>query len=882
MERGRWALVEEVFHAASELPAELRAAYLDRACAGDEELRAEIGALLDAVDDTGGRNTLLRQAVSAEAADVVTAGAEGRAIGPYRVIRRLGQGGMGAVYLAHRADDQYQKQVAIKLIRAGFEQRAGLLRRFLNERQILANLEHPNIARLLDGGITDEGQPYLVMELIDGVPLDEFAAARGLDAEARIRLVLGVCEAVRHAHRNMIIHRDLKPSNILVDAEGRVHLLDFGIARISGPGEAGGGATVTAAAERMLTPDYASPEMIRGERITAAADIYALGVVLYELLTLRRPFQAKTASMFEMERAIMTTDPPRPSTVPGSVIAQLNRGRQQDLEAVIGKAMRKEPGERYESADALAADLTRYLNAFPVEARQGNRRYHALKFFERHRAGVLAAAVFLATVTGLAIGMAALARTAARERDAARLERTRAEQVSSFLSSLLAGADPRQARGKALTARDLLDRGADRIGKELGDQPEVRSKLLATMGEAYQHLGLLEQSESLFEQRLALERGVNGPRSAPAMDVLRQVADIQRMRGNYEQARTNLRQALEVQRALHGPDYFQMSHSLNNLALVEQTLGNIPEAVALFREAVRVASLRRGDVETLTMRGNLATALQESGALAQAEQEMRYVLRERTARLGADHPQRARSMVRLGRILFRNGAYAEARALVSEAAPLCARVWGPRHMDTLTARILLAELAAVHGEDSRREFEEVIAVAGETIGADHPDTHAWIAAMLSYRKKPGAADWAACQRALQVMAGRSTGLLARARAAESCAVVALGTGRAGDALGLVEQAEAIRRKAQSAGHPDVVRLVALRAEIEAARGTLDVALKLAAQAVQAERALFSRPHLHLAAHLDLLGRLMDRAGKTGGAGFAAEAAEIRRRAIGGG
>ena len=856
MKPGRWAAIEEAFHAAAELPVGERAGYLDQACGDDAGLRADIVALLESLDLP---DDDLRGAVVREASAVLESAGPGRTIGAYRIVKKLGQGGMGSVYLAVRADDQYQKQVAIKLIRAGHEQRASLIRRFLSERQILANLEHPNIARLLDGGVTGDGLPYLVMEHVDGLPIDEFAEARGLRVAQRLELFGGVCAAVRHAHRNMVIHRDLKPSNVLVNQEGVVKLLDFGIAKLApaiGPSNGPSNRpslTVTVAAERMLTPDYASPEMIRGEPITTAADVYGLGVILYELLTRTRPFHALSRNLFEVERAIMTNDPARASSVEGGLVRGLDREGRLDLDAIAGKALRREAAERYESVEALAADLQRYRDGFPVQARQGSRRYRVRKFIGRHRLGVAASVLFAVMLIGFGTGMAVLAARAARERDAAQQERSRAEQVSSFLASMFSSADPRQARGEIVTARDLLDRGAQRIVQDLKQQPAVRSQLLQTMGEAYQHLGLLEQSEAVFQQQLQLAQRTSGVKSRPAMGVLSQLADIERMRGKYAGAGEHLRQALAVQRTLEAPEAMAIAHTLNNLALVEQSSGNVREAVRLFREAVRITATHQGqELEGLTMRGNLGAALLETGEPAAAEAELRAVLEERTRRLGRNSPQRLRSMGRLARALFRNGAYAEVLRMHAEAIPLSRKIWGESHPDTLAMRGTRAELWWQLGNQdaARQEIAEVVRLGTGSTGAGHPDVQQWrIQAALF------GGDRQVCDA---MQAGAQS--MALARLLEGCAEVHWNHGDARDALRLANQAIELRRTIQPPGHPDIARLLALAgqalARLGAGRAAGPAARGLLEEAVAIDRKALFRPHLQLAAHLVALGTLI--------------------------
>jgi serine/threonine-protein kinase len=862
MDLHRWARVEEIFHTASELSPPARATYLHQACAGDADLRAEVQALLDSADEPD----LLLRAVTHEASQLLeSTSTEGRAIGPYRVVRRLGQGGMGAVYLAIRADDQYEKQVAIKLIRAGHEQRAGLLRRFLNERQILANLEHPHIARLLDGGVTAEGNPYLVMEFVDGQPIDTYARERSLSIDQRLRLFLAVCDAVSYAHRHMIIHRDLKPANILVNAEGTVKLLDFGIAKIARSSPESPANTLTSPLERMLTPDYASPEMLRGDGITTLADIYCLGVILYELLALARPFHIATQSLFEAERAIMTSRPPRPSSVAGSLLQHAGRDRRLDLDAIIDKAMAQDPADRYGSVQDLATDIQAVLGAFPVRARQGSRRYLIRKFISRHRLAVAASAIFALTVIGFAIGMALLASRASRERDLAQLERARAESVSSFLVSMFASADPRQARGETVTARDLLDRGMAQINSDLKQQPAVQVRLLSTIGEAYQFLGLLQEAESAYQRQLQVEQTIHGASSPEVIAALRQLADIRRMRGNYAQARQDLQQVLAAQRATAGPDAAELAQIQNNLALIEQAMGNLTDAVKLFQDAVRIINLYPKEAaDALIMRSNLGAALQETGDPRKAESEMRAVLDLRTRSLGATHPHSIRSMLRLGRVLLRNGAYSDASRLVEEALPLSIKVLGPNHSDTLLLRVLQADIDYEFHPGPRLAavLDDAIRQGSATLGAHHPDVLRWVVHRAEVSPQPTAQDAHLCRATLAELESRlGSRSPSHARGLESCSSLLLRRGDAASALLLARSAADVRRAIQPATHPDLAIAVGLAAQAELALGHAARAESLLREALQIDRASLLRPHFQTTGHLALLATLLQRHGR---------------------
>ena len=463
MDPHRWSRLKELFDEACALPADERPAFLEGACGGDAAMQEEILSLFEEED----RVHSLLDGVAVEAAGLLDELTKaGRQVGPYRLVRRLGVGGMGEVYLAERADGQFDQQVALKLVRSGLTSEQ-ILARFRSERQILARLQHPNIARLLDGGLTPEGQPYFVIEYVEGEPIDTYADARALSVDERLELFAQVCRAVTYAHANLVIHRDLKPSNILVTDDGQVKLLDFGIAKVlSEDGDAQEPLTRTGAA--VMTPAYASPEQARGEPVNTSTDIYSLGVVLYELLTGLRPYEVDGRNPAEAVRVICEVEPERPSTAitearsrdettgetigqaRGTDVDRLRRRLAGDLDVICLKALRKHAERRYVTADEMGEDIRRHLKAIPIQARAESLSYRAGKYVRRHRLGVLATAAVVLMLAGL-VGF--YTARLADERDRARLEAEKAEQVAAFLQGLFQVSDPSESRGETVTAR---------------------------------------------------------------------------------------------------------------------------------------------------------------------------------------------------------------------------------------------------------------------------------------------------------------------------------------------------------------------------------------------------------------------------------------------
>ena len=480
----RWHELKELFEEAVETPAGQRERVLARAARLDGSLAGELKSLLDAHDREG---RFLEDIVASEGRDLVAMTRDGafvgRRVGSYELARQIGTGGMGTVFLARRTDSEYESQVAVKLIRPGVLSEEAL-RRFRAERQALANLNHAGIAKLLDGGTTVDGLPFLVMEYVEGDPIDAWCDSRGLPVEERLALFRSVCGAVEHAHRHMVIHRDLKPANILVTASGEVKLLDFGIAKLLPGAEWAEPAGLTQTAQRVMTPDYASPEQILGQRVAASSDVYSLGVLLYRLLAGRPPYHFGSDRASEIERVVCEQEPPRPSAVADPALRRRLRG---DLDDVVLQALRKEPERRYGSVEQFSNDIRRHLEGLPVRARPGTLAYRAGKFLRRHHIGVAAAAVvLLALLSGLAatIWQARIAR-AERARAEERFDDVR-RLATSFLFEFH---DAVQDLPGSTPARKLVVQRAlqylDRLAKEAGDDTSLKRDLAS----AYQRIG---------------------------------------------------------------------------------------------------------------------------------------------------------------------------------------------------------------------------------------------------------------------------------------------------------------------------------------------------------------------------------------------------------
>ena len=694
-----------------------RAEFVRKACGADETLLSRVLMILS--DDVPGSwEDIDGEPVAGVAIEPI----EGQRLGPYRIVRKLGSGGMGDVYLADRADEEYQQRVAIKLVRAGAftPQVQGRLR---TERQILAKLQHPNIARLLDGGRAPDGTPYLVMEYIEGEPIDVYCDQRRLTLDERIALVRTVCAAVHYAHQNLIVHRDLKPSNILITPAGEVKLLDFGIAKLLDTRHSAHTLAVTHIDYRVMTPAHASPEQVRGDTITTSSDIYVLGVLLFELLCGRKPFQLVGSRLTDMERIICEQAAPLPSemieraaieapdvlasivTCRSTTAHRLKRDLEGDLDNIVMMAMRKDAIRRYPSADQLSADLDRHLNGKPVIATRDSWLYRARKFVARHTLPLALSTVAILLLITFAIITFIQARNLARERDIVAAERSRAEQVSSFLVELFQLSDPSKSRGNQVTARELLDIGARRVNVGLGDQPETRATLLGTIGRVYSSLGLYPDSVSLLEEALESRIRIHGPEHEQVAEAMVALGAVLCEQGKLDECEQQLKKALAMQQKLEGPASLDIAPTLVAYAKLSQQRGSLDVAERYYQESLDLYR-RNGQERT----SQAASAMNEMAGLyvyrsdfARAEMMYRAALDIDRQTLGQDHPQVAMHVHDIAVALQMQGKLPEAEPLYAESTQLLRRILGPTHPSTLDALANYGRYLRRTGELERAE-----------------------------------------------------------------------------------------------------------------------------------------------------------------------------------
>lgn len=690
----RWQRIKEVFVAALDLDPPGRAAFLDEACRDDPDLRHEVQILLDSHEEAGSfmESPALESVARTMARDRAGSMA-GHRIGPYELIREIGSGGMGEVCLAERADEEYRKQVAIKIMRRGMDTEAILLR-FQQERQILADLDHPHIARLLDGGTTPEGLPYFVMEYIEGRPITEYCDGNRLTIEARLELFIEVCGAVQYAHQHLVVHRDLKPGNILVTADGVPKLLDFGIARLLSPSPYSGTAELTLTGWRPMTPEYASPEQVRDEAVGIPSDIYSLGVLLYRLLAGRSPYRVNPRLPHEIVGTICREEPEKPSTAvarvetagnsggtsritPQSVSTarrsnpeRLRRRLRGDLDNIVLMALRKEPERRYPTVEQFSADIRRHLEGLPVTAHRDTFGYRAGKFARRHKAGIAAAVLVVLSLVGGIVTTARQARIAAGERDRARIEAEKAEHINAFLQQMLSSPDPSwytpgEAKGPGTTVVEVLDEASRRIETDLDGEPEVKAELHMTIGNTYRSLRQLDAAQPHLEAALDLRRALFGKEHPKVAESLYYLAAVSHVQGDYETAQRLYREVLAILRASSDGESVYLPHTLYDLGTTLARSGDPAAAEPLLREALVLFREHYGSQHVA-----VAMVLSSLGEISDAKgepetaQALYQEALEMFQRLGRPSWEAARTLLNLGAMHLKNGEYAEAETVL--------------------------------------------------------------------------------------------------------------------------------------------------------------------------------------------------------------------------
>ena len=761
----RWRTLSPYLDEALEIEAAEQAAWLASISQRDPALADDLRSILaghKAVHDSG-----FLEGVVVDPRLTFVPSLAGQVLGSYRLISPIGQGGSGNVWLAERSDGRFQGRAAVKLLNIALVERGGEAR-FKREGTILAGLRHPHIAHLVDAGISQTGQPYLVLEHVDGQPIDQYCESAAVPVEGRVRLFLDVLDAVAYAHASLVVHRDLKPANVLVSKEGGVKLLDFGIAKLierDAPQRSSVGQSSAFARDggSALTPQYAAPEQLSGGEITTATDIYALGVLLYVLLSGRHPAGDGADTPAKLLKAIVEMEAPTLPDAVGSgadservarhaaecatTPAKLRRALAGDLEAIVGKALRKNPAERYASVDAFADDLRRHLQHEPVVARQQTLSYRTSRFIRRHPGSVsatAAAVLLVAGLTGVYTGRLA------EQRNRAQREAAKAIKVSELMMGLLTSADPyliRGAEGQPTSVRAVLDAGAAQVQKELAAEPELQVEMLTTMGWTYRRLAAFDKAQQLLEQALASGRQVFGHEHVQVAQALNYLGVVLADKGDYRGAGQRLEEALAMRRKLLGSQHPQVAVTLAELGRVYQDQGLNQRAEPLHREALDIRGKVQGAAhrETAVSESDLASVLRFNGDLAGAEALLRHSYDTNVKTRGAEHPNTAAALHDLALITAMRGDAAAAEPLLRQALAMQRQALGNHHpvvaatLNSLS-RVLLEERRY---DDAATAESEAAAIASSSLGPDHQLAAIYtinLAAVHAAAGKPAAAE----------------------------------------------------------------------------------------------------------------------------------------------
>jgi len=723
MDAERWTRIQELFHQAAELPTAEQAAFLDAECGGDLELRDDVFALLE--EDARGASLLDRD-VAHVANEVLGRGAPHQlpdTFGPYRITRLLGEGGMGVVYLARR--DDLGSDAAIKILRDAWLSPARR-ERFAIEQRTLAQLNHPLIARLYDADALPDGTPWFVMEYVDGVPLTDYCRDHASSLTDRLRLFRSVCEAVQHAHGHAIVHRDLKPSNIFVMQDGTVKLLDFGIAKQLD--ESGADPDHTRTGLRLMTPAYAAPEQIRAGRVGIHTDIYSLGVVLYELLTGRLPFDVSHCTPAEAETLIAERDPVKPSAVArrrlehegiGARVPAASRGEWDDLDVLCLTAMHKEPARRYATVDALIRDIDRYLGGQPLEARRDSVRYRSAKFLRRNWRSVSAAAAMFVIVVGLVVFYTVRLTNA---RNAALGEAARAQRVQGFMVNLFQGGGGDVAPADSLRVVTMLDRGL-KEARALDGVPQAQAELYETLGSIYQELGKYDRADTLLRAALAERRALfrgDHPDVANSLVALGLLFDAQ---AQYDSAEHSIRQALAMQQRLLPPGDPAIAKTTASLGRVFDDQGHYPEAIATLGQAVQLLSAPGSQASDLAATiTELANTHFYAGHFAISDSLNRRALEMDRSLYGPRHPNVADDLINLGAIQYEYGHYFAAERYYREALGIIRAWYGNDNPETASALTMLGRtlIDEKKYDEAATLLAEALPIQERTYGLVHP------------------------------------------------------------------------------------------------------------------------------------------------------------------
>ncbi|MBK8944596.1 MAG: serine/threonine protein kinase [Ignavibacteriae bacterium] len=772
--KNNWEKINELFAKALELDEKNRIEFLKQNCGNDKQLFDEIISLLN-------EDEKIHPLLDKKASELINVEEKlnfiGQQIGNYKLIKEIASGGMGTVFLAERCDGIFEQKVALKIIKPGLST-IPIIRRFQHERQILANLQHPNIARLFDGGVTDDRRPFFTMEFVDGIPIDEYCDQQKLTIALRLKLFIKVCETVQYAHNNLVIHRDLKPNNILIQNDGTIKLLDFGISKVlSAEVDNHDLPTITQAEINLLTPEYSSPEQIKNSKVSVSTDVYSLGLILFKLLSGKSAHEFNSRTFNEFEKVICDQTIPKPSTVITNSnnevfdnrkihFVKLKKLLNGDLDNICQMALRKEPERRYASVEMLSYDIERYLNNLPILARKESFSYLAKKFIIRHKKAVIANFALFIIINGLIFYYTIQLK---EQRDKANWEARKAEQVASFLQELFLVADPDESKGRTITARELLDRGASKLMVELEEDPEIKSQLLNTIGNVYTNLGLLNSAEKIFLE-IKNKKNLSAIDKQTYVETLTNLGRTYGLNGKYDLAGEILLVAKdEAEKSLsakhhllgelynslgthyyqiakfdsstkyykkaeqnfvsnYGNENEQLSTILYNLGVLEFDKGNLEISDSLYRKSLEMHVKIKGELnaQTATIQNELASVLRHSGKYKEAEELYKKALNTRIKIFGNNHADIAHTLNHLSRLYYNQEQFEKAEHLARQSLEIRENLYDETHPEVSASRSSLA--GTLMGLNKFQEAEKLYRLAynasKKKFGNSHPYTPA--------------------------------------------------------------------------------------------------------------------------------------------------------------
>lgn len=715
MDPSTWKKIETILDHILPLEQSERTQYIERHV-NDPELKREINALLDAelnvprYLDQGVEAFFTGEKAVHDIAENISK--KTFEIDRYKIEKEIGRGGMSVVYLAHRTDGEFDQKVAVKIIQPFGLDREDRFRRLRAERQILANLQHPNIARVFDGGITPQGWPYMVMELVDGITVTRYCSENQLHLNARLELFQKICDAVMYAHRNLVVHRDLKPGNILVTESGQVKLLDFGIAKLLTEDE---GAPVTQTGRPLMTPEYAAPEQFKGEIVTTAVDIYSLGVILYELLADVRPYDLSGKSLTEMEQLVCETDPTKPSQKKES--GSLDG----DLDLICLKALRKEPEHRYKSVEEFREDLVRYQQALPIQAHPSSLGYKTQKFIKRNKAPLAMIALFLIAITSFAIYHIY---QVTEQRNIAQIEAEKATRIKNFTTNLFYSNSPYSTlnRDEGVTLKKVLETGQQNIESELSDDPEVYAEMQFMIGQAYLGIGDYSKSNDAFEKAIETAIKEHGEIHRSVAIYLNLLGRLEGMRGNYETALSNLSRAMEINRQLYGDISSNLTLNYAEVARVYALKREFDTALEYYQKSIQMHE-ELGEKHTLEYNMTLAGLINlqiRMRMLDEAEKNQLQAIEDLEEMYGENHLHMANSYLRMAEVHYQKSNFQESENFVKKSLSIRENLQSPDNPDLINTYNFLGNLYRQTGryEESEKNLQYAIHLAKEHDSVD--------------------------------------------------------------------------------------------------------------------------------------------------------------------